>query len=82
VAHMNVGPRASIPYCAEVGWAHPSEEPKFPQMIVPPEPISSLDLHDSWDNSEKIDEYHRILVQLNTYKSDLRTQIASLASAS
>ena len=24
LARMNVGPRASIPYCAEVGWAHPS----------------------------------------------------------
>jgi hypothetical protein len=43
--------------------------------------LASLDRHDSWDNSKKLDEYTNVLSQLDIYKGQLRREIARLASS-
>ena len=56
---------------------------KDPQerWFPPADQIAGLDRHDSWDNSEKLAEYSRVLTQLDAYKAELRREIARVANS-
>ena len=57
------------------------ENNDFPRMVDAPDHVAFLGMHESWDNSKKLEEYHRILGQLDTYRSQLRKEIARLTTA-
>jgi hypothetical protein len=42
--------------------------------------LSGVAVYDSWDNSEKLDEYSRLLAQLDDYKTELRSELARIKS--
>ena len=44
--------------------------------------LVDVDEHDSWDNSQKLNEYARILSELHTYKTQLRREIARMSRIS
>ena len=67
-----------VEFGAPMGISVRAEE-EAPKWFPPAEQIAALDHHDSWDNSKKLNEYSRVLAQLDTYKSELREEIARLA---
>jgi hypothetical protein len=42
--------------------------------------VDNLDRHDSWDNSLKLDEYRKVLMELDEYRTELRREIARVAT--
>lgn len=56
-------------------------DPERPSWFPPAEQIARLDMHDSWDNSQKMGEYSLLLKQLDGYRRGLRMEIARLAAS-
>lgn len=56
------------------------EDREHRQFFPTTDELDGLRLQDGWDNSEKLDEYARVLALLDAYKAELRREVARLAS--